>query len=162
MWSLAFSLTALVFYIPANIYPFMTIELYGNRHSSTIWGGIVELNNAGSWPIALIVLLASLIIPFFKLIILFYLALTANNHQHSRFKTRLYTIVEAIGRWSMLDIFLLAVLVAIMKLGPWTHVEPGLGSLLFAMVVIFTMLASAYFDPQLLWERENGKSSKKN
>ena len=161
-WSLAFSITALIFYIPANIYPFMTIELYGNRNSSTIWSGIVELNNAGSWPIALIVLLASLVIPFFKLIILFYLALTASNHQRSRFKTRLYTIVEAIGRWSMLDIFLLAVLVAIMKLGPWTRVEPGLGSLMFAMVVIFTMLASAYFDPQLLWKRENGKPTQKN
>jgi paraquat-inducible protein A len=162
IWSLAFSFTALIFYIPANIYPFMTIELYGSKNSSTIWGGIVSLYDDGSWPIAMIVFLASLLIPFVKLVILFYLGLTANNHQHSRFKTRLYSIVETIGRWSMLDIFLLAVLVAIMKLGPWTSVPPELGSLLFAMVVIFTMLASAYFDPQLLWERTYANRTKKN
>jgi paraquat-inducible protein A len=158
-WSLAFSLTALILYIPANLYPFMTIELYGSRNSSTIWGGIVSLNEGGSWPIALIVFLASMLIPFCKLIILFYLGLTASSGQHPRFKTKLYNIVEAIGRWSMLDIFLLAVLVAIMKLGPWTTVRPELGSLLFALVVIFTMLASEYFDPQLLWEDKDGKRS---
>lgn len=153
--SVAFALTALIFWFPANIFPFMTIELYGNRNSSTIWGGIQELNNSGSWPIALIVLLASLVIPFVKLVVLLYLAATARRHRHSRFKTKLYHVVEAIGRWSMLDIFLLAVLVAIMKLGPWTSVEPGLGALMFAFVVIFTMLSSAYFDPLLLWKNDD-------
>lgn len=156
--SWAFSLTALIFYIPANVFPFMTIELYGNRNSSTIWQGIVQLADNGSYFIAIVVLLASIIIPLVKLIALFYLAFTAQNGHHVRIKIRLYKIVESIGRWSMLDIFLLAVLVAIMKLGPWTTVEPGLGSLLFAMVVIFTMLASAYFDPQLLWKDTNEKS----
>jgi paraquat-inducible protein A len=158
-WSLAFSMTALILYIPANIYPFMTIEMYGNRNSSTIWGGILSLNESGSWPIALIVFLASMLIPFFKLIILFYLGLTASNQARPQFKAKLYRIVEVIGRWSMLDIFLLAVLVAIMKLGPWTNVRPEIGSLMFALVVIFTMLASEYFDPQLLWENKDGKSS---
>lgn len=149
--TLAFSLTALIFYLPANVFPFMTIELYGNRHSSTIWGGIVSLAEAGSWFIALIVLLASLVIPLLKLAILFYLALTARRKTNPLFKTKLYLFVEAIGRWSMLDIFLLAVLVAIMKLGPWTQVEPEVGSVMFALVVIFTMLASAQFDPKILW-----------
>jgi paraquat-inducible protein A len=157
--TLVYSLTALIFMVPANILPFMTIELYGNVHSSTIWGGILSLAEAGSIPIALIVFLASMVIPVVKLVILFYLSLTAKNHKNPRFKTRLYHIVEAIGRWSMLDIFLLAVLVAIMKLGAWTRVEPELGSLLFAFVVLFTMLASANFDPQLLWKEENGKNS---
>ncbi len=152
--TLAFSLTALVFYLPATLFPFMTIELYGNSNSSTIWGGIVSLVDVGSWPIAAIVFLASIVIPVIKLLILFYLGLTAKTYKHPRFKTKLYHFVEAIGRWSMLDIFLLAVLVAIMKLGPWTHVRPEIGSLMFALVVIFTMLASAYFDPKLLW-REN-------
>lgn len=152
--TLVFTLTALIFYIPANIYPFMTIELYGNRNSSTIWSGIVSLAQDGSWAIAIVVFLASLLIPFLKLIILFYLSLTNSTHAHPRFKTKLYFVVEAIGRWSMLDIFLLAVLVAIMKLGHWTTVEPEIGSLLFLFVVIFTMLASAQFDPKLLWKDE--------
>lgn len=153
--TLAFSLTALLLYIPANLYPFMTIELYGNRNSSTIWSGTVSLFESGAWAVAIVVFLASLFIPLLKLVILFYLALTARTKKHPHFKTRLYKMVEAIGRWSMLDIFLLAVLVAIVKLSPWAHVEPEFGSLMFLFVVIFTMLASAYFDPQLLWEEED-------
>ncbi|QDK39311.1 paraquat-inducible protein A [Bdellovibrio sp. NC01] len=147
---LAFSLTALIFYVPANMFPFMSIELYGRQTTSTIWGGIVQLADSGSWPIAIVIFLASILIPLLKLLILFYLALTAHTHENPKFKTRLYQIVESIGRWSMLDIFLLAILVAILKLGHWAHAEPRLGSLLFLMVVIFTMLASAYFDPKLL------------
>lgn len=158
-WTLSFSLTALIFYLPANLFPFMSIELYGNTNTSTIWSGIVTLTQSGSWAIAVIVFLASILIPFIKLVILFYLSLTAQNQHHRRLKARLYRFIEAIGRWSMLDIFLLAILVAILKLGPWTNVEPEMGSLLFALVVIFTMLASAKFDPQLIWEEENGASS---
>ena len=157
--TLAFSLTALIFYFPANIFPFMSIELYGSRSVSTIWGGIVSLADDGAWVIAIIIFLASILIPFLKLAVLFYLSATAKYKTHSRFKTRLYHVVEAIGRWSMLDIFLLAVLVAIIKMGPWTHVQPEVGSFLFALVVIFTMLASANFDPQLLWKQENDESS---
>lgn len=157
--TLSFSLTALILYLPANIFPFMSIELYGNRNTSTIWSGIVTLTESGSWPIAVIVFLASILIPFVKLVILFYLSATAKNKKHPQLKTRLYHFIEAIGRWSMLDIFLLAVLVAILKLGPWTTVEPKLGALMFAMVVIFTMLASASFDPQLIWKDENEKSN---
>ena len=136
----------------------MSIDLYGSRNVSTIWSGVVSLLDDGSWMIALIIFLASILIPFMKLLVLFYLSLTAKYKDHSRFKTRLYHIVEAIGRWSMLDIFLLAVLVAIIKMGPWTHVQPEIGSFLFALVVVFTMLASACFDPQLLWKQENEES----
>lgn len=154
--TLAFSLTALVLYIPANIYPFMTIEMYGNRNSSTIWSGTVSLFESGAWAVAFVVFMASLFIPLLKLAILFYLALTAHTKKHPQFKNKLYKMVEAIGRWSMLDIFLLAVLVAVVKLAPLAHVQPEFGSLMFLLVVIFTMLASAYFDPKLLWEEENG------
>lgn len=151
----AFSFTALILYLPANFFPFMTLEIYGNRTTSTIWSGIVQLSDTGYWPIAIIVFLASILIPLMKLIILFYLSATAKNNQNPRFKTTLYHIVEAIGRWSMLDIFLLAVLVAVMKLGNLAEVRPEAGSIMFLLVVIFTMLASAYFDPQMLWERES-------
>lgn len=160
--TIAYSLTALIFFIPANLFPFMTIYLYGRHNSSTIWGGVVSLIEDGSWLIGLLVFVASLVIPILKLVILFYLALTARNKKNSKFKTQLYHFIEAIGRWSMLDIFLLAVLVAILKLGPWTSVQPEIGSLLFSFVVIFTMLASAAFDPKLLWRDENATDRPKN
>jgi paraquat-inducible protein A len=153
--SLAFSLTALIFYIPANFLPFMTIELYGDRNSSTILGGVITLMDQQSYLVALVVFLASILIPVMKLLILFYLSVTGRNGSRPRFKMRLYQFVEAIGRWSMLDIFLLAILVAIVKLGHWTSVQPELGSVLFMFVVIFTMMASAYFDPRILWEKQN-------
>ena len=156
--SLVFTLTALIFYIPANLFPFMSIELYGNRNSSTIWSGTISLAEDGSYGIALIVFLASILIPALKLIILIYLSLTGGNGRRQKFKMRLYHFVEAIGRWSMLDIFLLAVLVAMVKLGHWTTVEPEKGSIMFALVVIFTMLGSAYFDPKVIWEK-NEKSA---
>lgn len=150
--SLAFTTTALIFYVPALVFPFMTVELYGNRNSSTIWSGILELANGGSIGIAIIVFLASILIPILKLLILFYLTATWKNGQHREWKSSLYHFVEAIGRWSMLDIYLLAVLVAVMKLGPMTDVHPEPGSLMFLLVVIFTMLGSAFFDPKLIWE----------
>ncbi len=152
--TVAFALTALILYIPANVFPFMSIELYGNRNSSTIWSGVVSLANDGAWAIAIIVFLASIVIPFLKLLALFYLAFSARKKKNPLLKTKLYHAIEAIGRWSMLDIFILAILVTIMKLGPWTHVEPELGSLLFLGVVICTMIASSQFDPKILWEDE--------
>ena len=157
MKTLAFSISALAFYFPANIFPFMTIELYGNRNSSTIWRGILSLSEAGSWPVAVVVFLASILIPFVKLLILFYLSLTARSPRHRQFKLRLYQFVEAVGRWSMLDIFILAILVAVIKLGAWTRAVPEVGSLLFLFVVIFTMLASASFDPQIIGKNGNEK-----
>ena len=153
-WTIIFSLTALIFYVPANLFPFMTIELYGNRNSSTIWSGILSLAEAKSYAVAIIVFLASLLIPFLKLLMLFYLSIQPSSYRQQRFKMKLYALIESIGRWSMLDIFLLAILVAVMKLSHWTTVEPGIGSLMFALVVIFTMLASAVFDPRILWERK--------
>lgn len=159
--TLAFSLTALVLYLPANLFPFMSIELYGRRNTATIWGGIVSLAESGSWPIAAIVFLASILIPLLKLIILFYLSLETSSSL-PKFKYRLYRIVETIGRWSMLDIFLLAIMIAILKLGKWATVEPKPGALLFALVVIFTMLASAYFNHDHLKEKESGHERRKS
>ncbi len=153
--TLVFALTALIFYIPANLFPFMTMELYGKKTTATIWSGIVTLAESGSWLIAFVVFAASMLIPFLKLVILVYLSIGAKNPDQAIFNTRLYRFVEAIGRWSMLDIFLLAILVAIMKLGHWTSVQPGLAAPLFVLVVIFTMLASHQFDPQLLRKAKN-------
>ena len=155
---LIFSLTALIFYFPANWFPFMSLEIYGNKTSSTIWSGIVSLVESGSWPIALVIFLASVIVPFVKLSILFYLSFTAESTKHVEFKKKLYRIVEIIGRWSMLDIFLLAVLVSIMKLGKWTTAKAETGSWLFALVVIFTMLASEFFNSEIIGKNDKHDS----
>jgi paraquat-inducible protein A len=153
--TLAYTLSALILYIPALLFPFMTMEINGIKTSSTIWQGIVTLSHSGSYFVAGIVLLASIVIPILKLSILFYLSLTQNKH--ARIKLALYRFVENIGRWSMLDIFLLAVMVAIIKISPWALVYPEQGSFLFALVVVFTMLASASFDPRLMWKEGYGK-----
>ena len=152
--SLAFTLTALIFYVPSMVFPFMTIDLYGKRNSSTIWAGIESLAESGSVGIAFIVFTASILLPALKLLILFYLGVTAKSGKRQRFKTKLFHFIETIGRWSMLDIFLLAVLVAILKISPWTSVKAEPGAAMFALVVVFTMLASATFDPRVLWQRK--------
>lgn len=158
---LVFTLTALILYVPANVFPFMTIELYGNRNSSTVWSGVMSLLNQRSYTVAIVVFLASIVIPTIKLLILFYLALAGGTGAHPRFKMKLYQFVEAIGRWSMLDIFLLAILVAMVKLGHWAHVQAERGAVMFALTVIFTMLASRYFDPRILWQGDASHDSEK-
>lgn len=157
--TLSFTMTALVFYVPALMFPFMSMEINGQRTTSTIWEGVKQLSRTGSVFIAVVVFLASILIPLLKLVILFYIVFTGRNQKHRRWKTTLYRFIEHIGRWSMLDIFLLAVMVAIMKLAPWTYVQPEIGSFMFALVVIFTMFASASFDTRLLWKDKYVKKS---
>lgn len=155
--TVSFALTALVLYVPANIFPFMTFEMYGQKNEANIWEGIVTLSHGNSWPLAVIVFIASMLVPFIKLTALFYLSLFGRNGKNQKFKTKLFRFVEIIGPWSMLDVFLLAVLVAIIKFGSMASVTPGLGSIMFLLVVIFTMLASASFDPKIIWENKNEK-----
>lgn len=150
--TLCFSLTAFIFFIASNFLPFMTFELYGNSNTSTLLGGIQSLLQSGAWFVAVIVFLASLVIPFFKIMGLVFLTLPFSKKYSPHLRTRLYLFIEAIGRWSMLDIFLLAVLVATVKLGNWAQVKVEAGSFLFLLVVILTMLASKNFDPRLIWE----------
>lgn len=149
--TLSYALTALILYFPANFLPVMSIEMYGQKNESTIWQGIVSLAEGGDWILALIVFLASMFVPFLKLLVLFYLSLTAKSKKNQRFKTKLFHFIEVIGPWSMLDIFLVAVLVAVIKFGSMATVTVGVGALMFLLVVIFTMLAAASFDVRLLW-----------
>src|SRR5687768_16816255 len=112
----ALSLAALVLYVPANIYPILRMEFYGAYSESTVWDGCVRLFQDGMWFIAVIVFLASIIIPLFKLLGLFFLVLTARSVRWQRERTRIYQFIDVIGPWAMLDVFLLAVLVAVVKL----------------------------------------------
>jgi paraquat-inducible protein A len=150
----AFSLAALLFYLPANIYPILQMDLYGVRSESTVLDGCVTLFRQGEPLIAVIVFLASILIPFLKLVGLFYLVVTtrAGSTRHRQERTRIYRIVEVIGPWAMLDVFLLAVLVSLVKLGQLATVVPGRGLLAFTAVVVLTILASASFDPTLIWQ----------
>ena len=151
----ALSIAALILYVPANIYPIMKMYLYGGYSESTVWDGIKLLMENDQWFVAIVVFLASMVIPLVKLAGLFALVVTARMGwgRRLRSRTQLYKFIDAIGPWAMLDVFLLAVLVAVVKLSTWAKILPGPGLLAFAMVVVLTMLASAAFDPKLIWER---------
>ncbi|TMA13103.1 MAG: paraquat-inducible protein A [Deltaproteobacteria bacterium] len=155
----AFSLAALIFYLPANIYPILRMNYYGAYSESTVWDGCVSLFRDGQWLVAVIVFLASILIPLCKLLGLFYLVVTAkfNSPRRQQERTWIYRIIEMIGPWAMLDVFLLAVLVALVKL-EFATVLPGPGLLAFTAVVVLNILASTSFDPELIWEEPDKAS----
>ena len=151
----ALSLAALILYVPANIYPIMKMYMYGAYSESTVWEGVVLLAEGDQWAVAFIVFMASMVIPLVKLAGLFSLVVTSAMGwgRRLRERTKLYKFIDAVGPWAMLDVFLLAVLVALVKLNALAKVVPGPGLFAFTMVVVLTMLASATFDPKLIWER---------
>jgi paraquat-inducible protein A len=155
----AFSLAALIFYVPANIFPILRMEYYGAYSENTVWEGCVRLFQDGQWFVAIIVFLASILIPFVKLVGLFFLVVTT-KYQSSRWqreRTLIYKVIDVIGPWAMLDVFLLSVLVALVKLQRIATVLPGRALLAFTAVVVFTLLASATFDPTTIWEQPRAK-----
>ena len=151
-WALV--IAAAIFFIPANALPVLSTTTLGSVDAETILGGVEFLYSSGSWPLALIVLIASVMIPFGKLIALAYLLITVQcgSPRSSRERTRLYRMVEFIGRWSMLDVFVATFTVALIQLQPLMYVEPGPGVLFFAAVVVLTMIAAESFDPRLIWD----------
>lgn len=126
--------------------PFMTIEINGIKNTSTIYQSVVSLSKQGSWFIAIIVLVASILIPIGKLVVLLILEITKKSSLSATLRSKLLSFVEVVGKWSMLDVFLLAMMVTVLKLKPWMNVTVEPGALFFAMVVIFTMLASQCFE----------------
>ena len=132
----------------------MHTRLLGSDEPSTILGGVVLLWQHGSYPIALIVFIASILVPIAKMLALFWLAYSVQaDHQH-RIEERvwMYRMTELIGRWSMIDVFVVAVLVALVQLGGLVNIVPGIAVTAFASVVIFTMLSALSFDPRLIWD----------
>jgi paraquat-inducible protein A len=151
-WALL--LTAAILYIPANLLPIMTVNSLGKGQSDTIMSGIVELANLGMLPIAAVVFIASILVPIFKMVGISLLLYSVQRHQPMSVRQRIvmYRFIEWIGRWSMLDIFVIAILVAVVRFGSLASIEPGLGAMAFASVVILTMLAALTFDPRLIWD----------
>ncbi len=154
-WALV--IAAAICYIPANALPVLNTTTLGSSEPDTIMGGVVFLYTSGSWPLALVVLVASVMIPLGKIVALVYLLISVqrgsikNGHE----RTRLYRMVEFIGRWSMLDVFVDTFTVALVQLQPLMSVQPGPGVLFFAAVVVLTMLAAESFDPRLIWDSAN-------
>ena len=159
-WALV--IAAAICYIPANMLPVFTTTTLGEEEPDTILSGVAFLYTSGSWPLALIVLIASVMIPLGKLVALAYLLITVQRGSiaNNRERTQLYRIVELIGRWSMLDVFVATFTVALVQLAPLTSVAPGAGVLFFAAVVVLTMLAAESFDVRLIWDTAEGRRAR--
>ncbi|MGI9431296.1 MAG: paraquat-inducible protein A [Myxococcota bacterium] len=153
--TVALLFTSSLLYIPANVLPIMTTSQLGSDIESTILGGVILLIDMGSYPIAAIIFIASVLVPIGKLLTLYWLCWSvARRHRTShRQRTILYRITEFIGRWSMVDVFVVTVLVALIHLGGIMRVTPGLASIAFGGVVVVTMLAAEAFDPRLIWDQ---------
>ena len=153
----ALLVAAVVLYVPANTLPIMaTASVVTGRESHTILGGIVELWHGGSWDLALIVFVASIAVPILKIAALALLVITAQRRSRWRQAERasLYRLIETVGHWSMLDVFVVVLLVGMVRFGAFASVDPAAGLLAFGAVVVLTMLASASFDPRLIWPDE--------
>lgn len=151
-WALL--LTAALLYIPANLLPIMTVNLFGQGSPATIMEGVLELIHADMLPIALVVFVASILVPTFKLVGIALLLYSVQRHQplSPRQRIVMFRFIEWIGRWSMLDIFVIAILVALVSFGSLASIEAGAGAMAFAAVVVLTMLAAITFDPRLIWD----------
>ena len=152
--TLALLVTATLLYIPANLYPIMYTDQIGTTEASTILGGVVLLINLGSVPVALVIFLFSVIVPSGKLMAMFYLVWTVERHSplDPRQRSVMYRIVEFIGKWSMVDIFVVSILVALVHLSGLLVIRPGVAAICFAGVVIVTMIAAQSFDSRLIWD----------
>lgn len=151
-WALL--LAAALLYVPANLLPIMTVSLFGQGSPATIMGGVMELIHAQMLPIALVVFVASILVPTFKLVGIALLLYSVQRHQplSPRQRIIMFRFIEWIGRWSMLDIFVIAILVALVSFGNLASIEAGAGALAFSAVVVLTMLAAITFDPRLIWD----------
>ncbi|WP_240485058.1 paraquat-inducible protein A [Aestuariibacter salexigens] len=154
-WALL--LTAVIFYIPANMMPIMTTRWLGQDEPSTIIGGVVLLWQMGSYPIAIVIFVASILVPVAKLITLAWLNLSVQKGLEDNALSRIqfYRVTEFIGRWSMVDVFVVAILVALIQLGNTMSIYPGPAALAFCAVVFITMLAAMTFDTRLIWRTRN-------
>ncbi|MDE3246082.1 MAG: paraquat-inducible protein A, partial [Acidobacteriota bacterium] len=151
-WALL--ITAILLYLPANFLPVMRVVSLGRTQSDTIMSGVFYFLRTGSWHLALIIFIASVVVPIAKIIILAILLISERrgSPRWPEHRARLYRLTEMVGRWSMVDIFVLTLMVALVEMGSVATITPGPGSMAFAMMVFSTMLAVQCFDPRLVWD----------
>lgn len=151
-WALL--IASFILYIPANLLPIMETRSLVGDQADTIMSGVIYLLTHGSWPIALVIFFASILVPLAKMIALTLLLVTTQRGSLWRLPQRaaLYRVVEAIGRWSMVDVYVVAILVALVQLDPLATIVPRMGAVAFGAVVVLTMLAAEAFDPRLMWD----------
>jgi paraquat-inducible protein A len=149
-----FLVAAMILYLPANLLPVMERESLFDSQSDTILSGVVFLWTTGSWPLAIIVFVASIMVPLLKMLSLLTLLIAVHRgvRKHCQDLTRLHRLLELVGRWSMLDIYVVAILVTLVQLHLVATITPGKGALAFGAVVVLTMLATISFDPRLIWD----------
>ena len=160
----AFLIAAYVLYLPANLLPItITRSIFGTQQD-TIMSGVVYLWNSGSWAIALIVFVASVVVPLLKLFSLTLLVVSVQRRWRldPLPRARLYRFLETIGRWSMLDVYVVTILVALVKAQSLAAISPGSGVFAFAAVVVLSMLATMAFDPRLIWDAVDESLIKEN
>ena len=159
--TIAWLITSALLYIPSNLYPIMYTTYLGEVTESTILGGVVTLWELGSYPIALVIFIASVLVPVVKLLALAWLCYSIVTGRIVYFKNnhKMFRLTVFIGRWSMVDIFVVAVLVAMIQMGNIMNILPGEATIAFAAMVITTMLAAHYFDPRLIWLNQKGTSN---
>lgn len=148
----ALTIAALLLYLPANLLPVLRLESFYGDQQNTIIGGVIQFWQEADYPVAIIIFVASVLIPVLKIISIVALCFAARSGRSPRAMTRLYRVTEFIGRWSMVDIFVVAILVAVVQLGSTISIHPGPGALSFAAVVVLTMFAALSFDPRLIWD----------
>ncbi|KAE9856485.1 paraquat-inducible protein A, partial [Escherichia coli] len=155
-WTMALLVTSIMLYLPANILPIMITDLLGDKMPSTILAGVVLLWGEGSYPVAGVIFIASIMVPTLKMIAIAWLCWDAKGHgKHDGERMHLiYEVVGLVGRWSRIDVFVIAVLSALVRMGGLMSIYPAMGALMFAWVVIMTMFAAMTFDPRLSWDRE--------
>ncbi len=155
----AFLIAGYILYIPANILPIMEARSLQDAQIDTIMSGVIYLWLSGSWHLALIVFIASILVPTFKLVALSWLTWSVQHRSHrwTHQRANLYRIVDVIGRWSMLDIYVVALLVALVQLKLFATVKAGPAAAAFGAVVVMTLLAANSFDPRLIWDFEEAK-----
>jgi paraquat-inducible protein A len=151
-WALL--LASAICFIPANLFPMTVVHAVGQTQGDTILSGVIYFVQTGMWPIALVIFVASVFVPLMKMTILCLLLVTVQRRSRWRplDRTRLYRLVELVGRWSMVDVYVVTLLVAMLKLGVVVSMDAGPAAPFFAAVVVLSMLAAENFDPRLIWD----------
>ncbi|MGY3257715.1 paraquat-inducible protein A [Pseudomonas chlororaphis] len=152
----AFLVASLILYIPANVLPVMYTQIFGSGSENTILSGVLEFWQHGSWDIALLIFIASVVVPCSKFLVLGMLLITCQRRSHWAMheRAKLYRFIEVIGYWSMLDVLVVALVAALVQFHALSSIEPRMGILFFGLVVVLTMFAAMSFDPRLIWDVE--------